>query len=149
MGFRKTPKGTLIYDFDFVPKKLIPLKYEDCHYTSCYAVEGEHGERAPILVEFQGQRYPDYGFAFCIVPLDQQARLGDDTCISANIQLVATLASLFMRAGEDEEFDPWSTDTLAAKGITFPILCLDEAKKFIKEHGIPHDGYAFLSRRTM
>ena len=144
MGFRKTPKGTLIYDFDFVPKKLIPLTTREAGFPDGYAVEGDNGQRAPFVFEFQGQRYPDYGFVFCCIPNER----GGETCITTNIQLVATLARLYLRSCEDREFDPWSTNTLARKGITFPILRLDEAEKFIKEQGIPRDGYAFLSRRT-
>ena len=141
MGFKKT-KNTLIYDFDFVPRKLIPLTNKEAGFLSGYTVEGDDGQRAPIVFEFQGQRYQDYGFVFCSVPNDR----GGDPCLTTNVQLVATLASLFMRGQGHKGFDPWAANRFARQGITFPIMSLAEAHKFIAEHGIPRDGYNFLSQ---
>lgn len=143
MGFKKTNQDSnfVFYDFDFVPKKLIPLPAMEAGFPDGYTVEGDDGKRAPIVFDFQGQRYQDYGFVFCTVPNDGWG----DTCITTNTQLVATLASLFMRSQEDWDFDPWAADHFARKGITFPIMSLDEAQKFVAEHGIPRDGHKFLS----
>lgn len=153
MGFRKTPKGNLVYDFDFVPKRLIPLKWEDCKYDNCYAVEGENGERAPMLFPFQGQRYEDYGFAFGILPFEERIE-GKGEVMTANAQLVAALAQLYDRNYEDIEainnggddgskdpFNPWGTDSLAEEGVTFEIPSLDDAKRYIVSKGIPKDGW--------
>lgn len=149
MGFRKTPNGNIIYDFDFTPKKLVPLKYEDCHYDSCYAVEGDNGQRAPILVEFQGQRYGDYGFAFCIIPEAKRFGFEDDVCVSTNVQLIAALAELYLKScGKSERFDPWGTEGFANKALSFSIPSQEEAKRFLQENNIPKDGYQNLRRYT-
>lgn len=147
MGFRKTPKGNLIYDFDFTPKKLVPLKYEDCGYDSCYAVEGDNGQRAPILVEFQGQRYVNYGFAFCLIPKEKRDGFDNDICTTSNVQLVAALANLYLKSGDEtERFDPWGTDNLASKAISFPIKSQEEANRFLQSNHIPKDGYQTMRR---
>lgn len=143
MGFKKLENGMILYDFDFVPKKLIPLTTKEAGFLAGYAIEGDDGQRAPILLDFQGPRYADYGFAFCSIPNER----GGETCISTNVQLVASLASLYFRACKDHAFDPWGTDSLASEGITFPILGLDDAKKVMTEHDIPKDKYDFLRER--
>lgn len=145
MGFRKTPGGNLVYDFDFVPKRLVPQKWDDCKYDNCYAVEGENGERAPGLFSFQGQRYEDYGFAFGLLPFGERID-GKDIYVTANAQLVAALAQLYDRGnesfdGSEVHFDPWGTDSLAEEGVTFEIPSLEDAKRYIVSKGIPKDGW--------
>lgn len=151
MGFKKTENSNLIYEFDFVPTKLMPQTFEECGYESCYAVEGPNGERAPVLFEFQGERHGNYAISFGFVD-KRTATAGDtssDMCVCINAPLLATFDKLFKDSEpEDCDFDPWGTDTLAKEGKTFDIIPIDEATRYLEQEKIPHFGFDVLKEKT-
>ena len=142
MGFRKTPKGNIIYDFDFTPKKLVPLKYEDCHYDSCYAVEGDNGQRAPVIYEFQGERHPNgcANIGFCTTDAVPRG----ECVMTFNAQLACVFCMLMNKSANEEEFDPWGTDSLADKGFSLEIPDAKQAEEYLRAHGYPRDNYASI-----
>ncbi len=156
MGFRKTPKGNIIYDFDFTPKKLVPLNPDECGYDRCYAVEGDNGQRAPISFLFSGQRALDYAIVFGFLASETQKELEcDDMCVCTNIQLVASFADLERRMEESRDdkrneylFDPTNTRKMIEERKTFPVLDLQGAERLKATENIPCSGYSVLRNRT-
>lgn len=141
MAIKITSKGQRVYEFDFVPAFLIPLDEENGHGAKDhYTIADENGVRAPIEFEFQGERYANYGFAFCGVATES----GFVSAITTNISVVATLANMFELNNAKDGFDPWGADAFARQGKKFRMFTVQEAQKFMAEHAIPKDGYSLL-----
>lgn len=154
MGFKKTEKGNVIYEFDFVPTKLVPLKREDCGYDYVYAVLGPDGEKAPVVFEFQGERHSNYALVFGLLNHQDRQRFGKDICICSNVCLVATLAKMWNDYVEsydeaDDDFkltNPADTTILADAGKVFNIMSIQEARDYLGRKNIPADGYKTLKQ---